>query len=105
MNIPREEFFVASKVFFDSYGYQATKKAVETSLEKFDSTENSYIDLMVINFPGSKGLRKNDPKNKELRHDTWKTLEEFVISGKLKSIGVSNFRKNHLQDLLEIASI
>lgn len=97
--------FFASKIFFDSYGYEKTKANIEKSLESFDSTGEGYIDLMVINFPGAKGLRKNDPKNMELRHDSWKCLEEYVFKGHIKNIGVSNFRRNHLDALLNIASI
>ena len=61
--------------------------------------------MILIHFPGTKGLDKNDPKHKENRISSWKALEEFVESGLIKSIGVSNYRPHHLDELMEIAKI
>ncbi len=64
-----------------------------------------YLDLVLIHHPSVSGLKHSDPKNLELRHDTWRALEEFVDSGHIKSIGVSNFQTWHLQALLKFAKI
>ena len=40
-------------------GYEKTKKSVLISLEKFGL---GYLDLMLIHFPGTSGLKNNDPK-------------------------------------------
>ena len=83
-------------------GYELTKKSVEQSLANFDL---GYLDLMLIHFPGTEGLQKDDPKHLENRKGSWKALEEFVDSGLIKSIGVSNYRPNHIEELVEYARI
>lgn len=37
--------------------------------------------------------------------DTWKAMEQCVLSGFTKSIGLSNFNIRQLKDILEVASI
>ena len=100
--IKREDIFITSKVFFTAMGYELTKKSIEESLEKFDI---GPLDMMLIHFPGTKGLEKNDPQHKENRAGSWKALEEAVQNGQVKSIGVSNFRPEHLDEIIEIAKI
>jgi diketogulonate reductase-like aldo/keto reductase len=36
---------------------------------------------------------------------TWKILEDFYKEGKIRAIGVSNFKINHLEDLISGAEI
>eukprot|EP00347_Sterkiella_histriomuscorum_P018858 403343902 len=98
----REDIFVTSKVFNDMQGYELTKKSVEQSLVNFDL---GYIDMMLIHFPGTEGLEKDDPKHLENRKGSWKALEEFVDAGLVKSIGVSNYRPNHIEELMEYSRI
>lgn len=62
-----------------------------------------YIDLVLLTFPSTPGLDPKDPKNIENRHDSWKAMEEFVISGKIRSIGLSNFKPRHIEKLLQIS--
>ena len=58
---------------------------------------------MLLTFPGTTGVDPKDEKNIENRHDAWKVLEEFVVSGKIKNIGVANFKPRHLEGLMNIA--
>ena len=60
---------------------------------------------MLIHHPSSSGLKHKDPKNVTNRHESWKVMEDFVDKGLIKSIGVSNFKVKHLQELLPIARI
>ena len=60
---------------------------------------------MLINWPGNNVYTYSDPRNAELRKGTWKALEEGCMEGRLKSIGVSNFKVRHLKELLEYAKI
>jgi diketogulonate reductase-like aldo/keto reductase len=103
LNLSREHFFVASKIPPKEQGYEKTKAAVEKSLKSLAEIE--YIDLMLLTFPGTAGVDPKDEKNIENRHDSWRALEEFVISGKIKSIGVANFKPRHLEGLLNIAGL
>ncbi|CDW88713.1 aldo keto reductase [Stylonychia lemnae] len=100
--LKREDIFITSKIFNDHMGYELTKKQVEVSLKNFDL---GYIDMMLIHFPGTAGLPKDDPMHLQNRKESWKALEEYVDSGLIKSIGVSNYRPHHIEELVEYARI
>ncbi|MEJ9212752.1 aldo/keto reductase [Bacillus smithii] len=89
--ISREDLFVTSKVWNADLGYESTKKAFETSLNKLGL---EYLDLYLIHWPV-------EGKYKE----SWKALEELYKEGRVKAIGVSNFQIHHLEDLMEDADI
>ncbi|MGM0377525.1 MAG: aldo/keto reductase [Bacteroidota bacterium] len=83
--IKREELFVTSKVWVDDFGYENTKKAFETSLNKLGL---DYLDLYLIHRP------RGDVKG------TWKAMEELYKENKIRAIGVSNFEPKQLEDLM-----
>ncbi|EJU03849.1 Aldo/keto reductase [Dacryopinax primogenitus] len=84
--IPREEVFVTSKVHSLRHEYEEAKAAVEESLSNFGLP---YLDHLI-----------HDPKSgKEKRLETWHALVEKQKEGKLRSIGVSNFGVNHLEEI------
>ncbi|KAH8919400.1 Aldo/keto reductase [Atractiella rhizophila] len=91
--IPREQIFCTSKVLSEDYAFspsisEAVVKAVESSLSKFGC---DYFDLYLLHDPGA------GPKG---RIEAWKGLEVAVEKGYVKSIGVSNFCVEHLEELL-----
>jgi diketogulonate reductase-like aldo/keto reductase len=59
----------------------------------------------LIHWPGVKGIKNDDVKVKEIRRETWRGLENCVQNGLVKSIGVSNYTKMHLNELLDYAVI
>ena len=71
-------------------GYDRTWRSLKESLNKVKHLE--YIDLVLIHDPLS---------DKKTRIETWKALQEAVDSGMVKSIGVSNFGKHHIQELYD----
>ncbi|CAK9303311.1 unnamed protein product [Gordionus sp. m RMFG-2023] len=100
-NLERKDIFITTKLNTTSQGSKVPK-AIENSLTKL---KTAYIDLYLIHFPGVSGLSPSDPKNKELRTESWKHLERYCKSGKLKSIGVSNYTRRHLEQLLDVCEI
>ncbi|WP_010664062.1 aldo/keto reductase [Marinilabilia salmonicolor] len=88
--IERDKLFVTSKVWVDDSGYEKTKKAFETSLNKLGL---DYLDLYLIHRP------RGDVKG------SWKAMEELYKEGRIRAIGVSNFEQNHLQDLMATSKI
>ena len=89
--IRREDVFVVSKVWNADQGYESTLKAFNDSLERL---KLDYLDLYLIHWP-VKGKYK----------DTWRALKHLYREKKVRAIGVSNFMKHHLEDLLQTAEI
>lgn len=93
-NIPREEFFLASKVWKEEMGYEAVKKAFARTL---DNLGTDYLDLYLIHWP----LPAPDYKDwKALDLETWKAMEELYKEGKVRAIGLSNFLPHHIENIL-----
>lgn len=91
-NISRKEFFVTTKIWnSDQRGERSVKEAFYRSLELLNL---DYIDLYLIHWPVLKE-----------RIITWKTMEFFLDTGKVKTIGVSNYMIHHLNELLSDCSI
>ena len=88
--IKREELFITSKLWVDDSGYESTKKAFETSIQKLGL---EYLDLYLIHRP------RGDVKG------SWKAMEELLKEGKIRAIGVSNFEPDQFNDLMGYARI
>lgn len=88
VNIKREDLFITTKLWNDFQGYDATIKAFNDSLESLQLT---YIDMYLIHWPcPADGLFI----------ETYKALETLYKEGKIKAIGVCNFKEHHLDQLL-----
>lgn len=98
----RDDFFIETKIAPFQHGRDNTRKAVTDSLKRL---KLSYLDLVLVHWPGVQKLAPNDPKNKTMRKETWKELEDLVEAGKIKSIGVSNYTEDHLKDLLSYCKV
>jgi len=92
--INREELFITSKVWKDSMGYENTLNSFQNSLKNLDL---EYIDLFLIHWPNN--------RDNKINVETWKALEKLYKDGKVKSIGVSNFLKHHLEMILDDCEI
>jgi diketogulonate reductase-like aldo/keto reductase len=89
--IPRDEIFVATKVWNAEQGYDRTLRACARSLERLDLES---VDLYLIHWPMSERTR-----------DTWRAMERLREEGMVRSIGVCNFLAHHLRDLLSFATV
>ena len=88
--IPREEFFITSKVWLEHYGYEKTRQSVLASLEKMGL---DYLDLMLLHQPFSD------------YQGSYRALEDLYKEGKLRAIGVINFYPDRLSDLVAFNEI
>lgn len=107
--VPREELFIVSKVGSGGLvsgggmGYNETMGQLKPM---FDSLGVDYVDLLLIHWPGPPGNStdpacQGDPSSwRACRQSTWKALQDIFHSGKAWAIGVSNFEKNHLEDII-----
>ena len=101
-NLKREEIYVTTKVMGEIKSYKEAKESIDESLRKLGL---DYVDLILIHCPQPwalfRGKRRFFKENKEV----WKALEEAYEEGKVKSIGVSNFLVDDLQNILEDCKI
>ena len=92
-DIQREDLFITSKLWFDSFGKDNVEQGYQTSI---DNLGLDYLDLYLIHWPGT---------DESVMIDTWKGMEALYESGKVKNIGVSNFNIEHLEVLKSQTSI
>jgi len=88
----RDEFYITTKLMFH-HNYENTKKYINESLVKLNT---DYIDLLLIHWPNH---------DFDINLNTWRVFEEFYKDGKVKAIGVSNFTRYQLEDLINRAEI
>ncbi len=89
-DIPREELFITTKLWIWDFEPTKALEAIDVSLKKLGL---NYVDLYLVHWPAEGFL------------DIWKPMEQMVIEGKARAIGVSNFLIHHLEKLREIAEI
>jgi len=88
--VNREDIFLVTKLWNEDHGYDKTIKAFNESLKKL---QVDYIDLYLIHWPN------------KLNNETWRAFEDLYESGKVKAIGVCNFKECHLEELKKSAKI
>lgn len=94
--VAREEFYLTTKIPAGD-PYIKDKETVENTLnQSLKNLDTDYIDLYLIHKP-----IKDDEKLKA----TWEVMEEYVNEGKIKTIGVSNFSNDDLEQLDKFATI
>ncbi len=97
--INREDLFISDKVWNTSRGYEAVRKACQTSLKKL---KTDYLDMYLIHWPASMKLY---PNWREINADTWRGMESLYEDGIVRNIGVCNFKIHHLEELKKSANI
>lgn len=81
--IPREEIFIITKIYPSQF--DDPESAIEMALEKLDV---DYIDMMLLHHPGNNDV------------EAYKAMEKYVESGKIHSIGLSNWYVEELEEFL-----
>ncbi|CAH8509597.1 unnamed protein product [Schistosoma turkestanicum] len=107
LKLKREDIFVTSKLWTTHLRSENVRKACEVTLKNL---RLKYLDLYLIHWPVafqySESLFPTD-SNGKLRLDnvpheeTWKEMEKLVDDGLVKSIGVSNFNKRQIENILK----
>ena len=99
--VPRKELFVSTKIAAEVKDYDAAVGSIQGSLETMGL---DYIDLMLIHAPQPwDEFRTGDYA--EGNREVWRALEEAHRAGTVRTIGVSNFLRSDLEDLLEHAEV
>ncbi|KIL84144.1 hypothetical protein FAVG1_12572 [Fusarium avenaceum] len=94
--VPREDVFLTTKVG-SPRRKEAQGEVYQDVVETVDriAGEDGYVDLLLIHVPGP---------SREHRQRLWEAMERVKKEGRAKSIGVSNFRVRHLEELREYAT-
>jgi diketogulonate reductase-like aldo/keto reductase len=97
--IDRKQIFVTSKLNNPDHGYEKTLRGFDKTMKDlgFD-----YLDLYLIHWPNPIYFRNNW---QEANAGSWKAFEELYEAGRIRAIGVSNFRPHHIEALLKTARL
>ncbi len=100
--IAREELFITSKVAAEHKTFETASASIDETLEKMGL---EYIDLMIIHSPKPWAEYSGSDRYFEGNREAWRALEAAYKTGKVKAIGVSNFQKEDLENILSSAEI
>lgn len=87
--IAREEIFVTTKLWNTDHGYEPALRAYDASLRLLGM---DYVDLYLIHWPAP---------HQGMYSESWRALEKLYQTGRVRAIGVSNFKPHHLETLQE----
>lgn len=87
-DLPRDEIFVTSKLWNDRQGRDEARRAFDETMDRLGL---EYLDLYLIHWP---------VPQQDLFVETWKALVTLRDEGRVKSIGVANFRGPELERLI-----
>ncbi|GMT23825.1 hypothetical protein PFISCL1PPCAC_15122, partial [Pristionchus fissidentatus] len=97
--VKREDLFLTTKFFPDKDNVtEGARQKVEESLKNL---RTNYIDMVMIHYPKSDDRENEDVMNKEARKDIYVELEKLKEEGKIRSVGVSNYEIQHIEEIKE----
>lgn len=91
--LDRSELFITTKLDGEFQGQDRAVAGLDGSLKRLGL---DYVDLLLIHWPL--------PRRDEFI-STWKTFERLQADGKVRSIGVSNFKPAHLERLITACDV
>uniref|UniRef100_A0A914BYC8 NADP-dependent oxidoreductase domain-containing protein n=1 Tax=Acrobeloides nanus TaxID=290746 RepID=A0A914BYC8_9BILA len=101
--LKREDVFLITKFFPPASNTEAeVYRLIQESLENL---KTSYLDLVYVHYPKAEEKSNDDPENFADRRDTYLALAKLKESGKIRSIGVSNFVLRHFQEIPKYSSV
>lgn len=88
--IKREDLFVTTKLFPQSYPYEQCSMDIDATLQRLGM---DYVDLLLFHQPYGDYV------------SGWKAMEKAVQAGKVKAIGLSNFPSHKIREIFDVATI
>jgi diketogulonate reductase-like aldo/keto reductase len=89
--LKRADVFVTTKLWNSDHGYDRALRAFDKSMALLGLEQ---LDLYLIHWPVAGG-----------RRDSWRALEKLLADGRVRAIGVSNYTRKHLEELLGEAKV
>lgn len=83
--VPREELFITTKLWVTDASYEGAKRGFQRSLDRLGL---DYVDLYIIHQPFGD------------YYGAWRAMTELYKEGKIRAIGVDNFRMDKLADFI-----
>jgi 2,5-diketo-D-gluconate reductase A len=87
-DVPRSALYITSKLRNGAHERDAALRAFDDTMKKLGIEQ---IDLFLIHWP---------VPSRDKYVEAWKTLIELKQAGRIKSIGVSNFNRDHLERII-----
>lgn len=88
--VPRVEIWITSKLWPSEYGEGKTAAAIDKMLDRLGT---DHVDLLLLHQQFGDYL------------GAWRDMERAVAAGKVRSIGLSNFESDRLEEVLAAATI
>lgn len=95
--VKREDIFVTTKLAAEVKSYKEAAAAIDGSLKKLRLDD---IDLMIIHSPQPWAEFGGNNRHFGGNREAWRALEEAYKAGKLRAIGLSNFKKEDIDNIL-----
>lgn len=90
-DISREDLFITSKLWHYDHGYESAREAVGKSLKDL---KLDYVDLYLIHWPRGGKIE-----------ETWRALVDMKQEGLCRSIGISNFGPDDIQEIMDSSDV
>lgn len=100
--IDREEMFVTTKLAAEVKSYKEAVESIDASVKRLNL---DYIDLMIIHSPRPWAKFREKESFFEGNREAWRALEGAYKAGKLRAIGISNFEKADIDNILNSCSV
>ncbi|MGV8909007.1 MAG: aldo/keto reductase [Propionicimonas sp.] len=87
--VDRAEVFLTTKLWMTDYGFDSALRAFDTSTAKLGV---DYLDLYLLHWPW--------PGNWSQTVMAYRAAEQLLADGRVRAIGVANFKPEHLRALV-----
>jgi 2,5-diketo-D-gluconate reductase A len=91
--LAREDVYVTTKLWNPDHGYDEAMRAFDLSMGKLGF---EYLDLFLIHWQCKQFAKYVD---------TWRALIDLQASGRVRSIGVSNFKETALREIIDVTGV
>ncbi|MCO5241916.1 MAG: aldo/keto reductase [Chitinophagaceae bacterium] len=95
--VKREELFITTKLAAEVKSYEQAVASIDNSLKLLGV---DYIDLMIIHSPKPWAEYGEEDRHFHGNREAWQALEDAYKAGKLRAIGVSNFQKTDIENIV-----
>ncbi|MBN9654144.1 aldo/keto reductase [Halobacillus sp. GSS1] len=100
--VGREDLFITTKLAAEVKSYEEAVSSIDQSLETMGL---DYVDMMIIHSPQPWKHFGGEDRYFEGNREAWKALEEAYQAGKIRAIGLSNFQKEDVENILSACTV